>query len=346
MAYMHASSPYAHQPVSTAKVMRTVLFATLPGLATLTWLFGWGSLIQLLLASLTALCCEAAVLALRGRPIRFYLKDNSALVTAWLLALSLPAYGPWWLVVLGTAVAIIIAKQLYGGLGYNPFNPAMIGYALLLIALPVPMTQWSLPLQLAQWPDFSDALSLIFAGNLALPDALTAATPLDAVRHKGGLTLSELWQNHATLATAWPAWVWLSLAWTLGGLYMLYTRIITWHIPVSLVASLLLISGLFYAGDPSNYSTPSFHLLAGATLFGAFFIATDPVTAATSNKGKLIYGAGIGILLFSIRSFGNYPDAMAFAVLLMNLSAPFLDYYTQPRTYGHQKAKRGLPKKG
>ncbi|PPC76292.1 electron transport complex subunit RsxD [Pokkaliibacter plantistimulans] len=343
---IHASSPFTHKPISTSQVMQTVLLATLPGLATLTWFFGWGSLIQLVIASVTALVCEAAIMKLRKRPVSFYLKDASALVTAWLLALSLPGYAPWWLTVLGTAFAIIFAKQLYGGMGYNPFNPAMIGYALLLIALPVPMTQWAASANLTTPPSFAEGLHLIFQGSLALPDAITSATPLDVIRHKGSLTNEEVWQHNADLNSAWPTWIWLSLSWVLGGLYMLYRRVITWHIPVSLLAALLIISGLFYAGDTSNFSSPIFHLMAGATMFGAFFIATDPVTAATSNNGKLIYGAGIGILLYVIRTWGNYPDAMAFGVLLMNLAAPFLDYYTQPRTYGHKKARRGLPKKG
>ncbi|MFP8966325.1 electron transport complex subunit RsxD [Pokkaliibacter sp. CJK22405] len=342
---INSTSPFTRQQLSTAQVMQAVMIAMVPGIATLIWMFGWGSLVQIALGTLTALLCEGIIMYLRKRPVSFYLKDSSALVTAWLLALSIPPYAPWWLIVIGTAFSIIFAKQIYGGLGYNPFNPAMVGYALLLVALPVPMTQWTTPATAMTSPDFMTGLHYIFEGSLLLPDAITSATPLDVVRHKGATSIAELWQQNTSLVSIWPAWIWLSLAWVLGGLYMLYRRIITWHIPVALVASLAITSGVYYLMNPGHHASPVFHLMAGATMFGAFFIATDPVTAATSNKGKLIYGAGIGVLLFVIRTWGNYPDAIAFSVLLMNLAAPFLDYYTQPRTYGHRRAKRGLPKK-
>jgi len=326
-------------------VMRQVILAALPGLAALCYYFGWGPLINVVLASTLALLFEAMIIKLRRRPLGFYLGDYSAILTALLLALALPPYVPWWVTTVGIFFAIVVAKQLYGGLGQNPFNPAMIAYALLLISFPVEMTRWSQPFTLSDssLPSFVDSLAIIF-GQLQLPDALTMATPLETFKHKGALTAEELW-SQSTLLNNLEPWQGISLAYLAGGIYLLIRKVYTWHIPGSMLLSLFLISGFFYGSDPSNFAPPLFHLTVGATLLGAFFIATDPVTAATSNKGKLIFGASIGILVYLIRTWGNYPDAIAFAVLLMNLCAPFLDYYTRPRTFGHKRPQRGLGSK-
>ncbi|MEH6472827.1 MAG: electron transport complex subunit RsxD [Halopseudomonas sp.] len=349
MALLHISSPHAHKAGHAGNLMRQVIIAALPGLAALCYYFGWGPLINVLLASVLALLFEAAVIKLRRRPIGFYLGDYSAILTALLLALALPPYIPWWTTTIGIFFAIVIAKQLYGGLGQNPFNPAMIAYALLLISFPVEMTRWSAPFTLidgtsgAALPSFGDALAIIF-GQAQLPDAVTMATPLEVFKHKGAVTTEELWSQSALLNGLEP-WQGISLAYLAGGIYLLIRKVYTWHIPGAMLFSLFMISGFFYGSDPSNYAPPLFHLTLGATMLGAFFIATDPVTAATSNKGKLIYGASIGILVYLIRNWGNYPDAIAFAILLMNLTAPFLDYYTRPRTYGHKQAQRGIGRK-
>lgn len=341
MSLIRVSSPHAIKPVSTGGVMLQVILATLPGLAALTYFFGWGPLINVVFAICLAVLMESAVLLLRKRPLGFYLKDYSAVVTALLLGLALPPFIPWWVTFVGIFVAIVIAKHLYGGLGNNPFNPAMIGYALLLISFPVQMTQWAPPAMMVDGGtlSFGQTLGIIFE-TLPLPDAYTMATPLDTVRHSGSLTNTELWASSRLLNEGLDAWYIISLAYLLGGIYLLIRRIFTWHIPVAMLGAMFMLSGFFYGIDSSNYSPPLFHLLTGATMLGAFFIATDPVTAATSNKGKLFYGAGIGILIYIIRTWGNYPDAVAFAVLLMNLCAPFLDHYTQPRTYGHKKPNR------
>ncbi len=341
MALIRITSPHTIKPVSTGGVMLQVILATLPGLAALTYFFGWGTSINVIFAITLAVTFEALILLIRKRPIGFYLKDYSAVVTALLLALSLPPFLPWWVTLIGIFVAIVIAKHLYGGLGNNPFNPAMIGYALLLISFPVQMTQWSAPMLLVDAGNLSfvDSIRVIF-GSMSLPDAYTMATPLDAVKHKGGLTNEEFWVTSTLITDGLNAWYFISGGYLLGGLYLIARRVFTWHIPVSMLAALFLISGLFYGIDSSNFASPTFHLLVGATMLGAFFIATDPVTASTSNKGKLIYGAGIGLMVYIIRAWGNYPDAIAFAVLLMNLCAPFLDHYTQPRTYGHKKPNR------
>ncbi|RDL43483.1 electron transport complex subunit RsxD [Marinomonas piezotolerans] len=346
MALLRITSPHTHRAGRrTSWVMQMVILATLPGLLVQTWLFGYGTLINLFIACATALISEAFILKLRRRPIGFFLADYSALLTAVLLALALPPTVPWWLTVTAVAFSVIFAKQVYGGLGNNPFNPAMVGYAICLVSFPVPMTQWigaSELIQAGATPTFSDSLAAIF-GTLPTVDSYTMATPLDAFKHKDGLMSSEAFSSILGLQSAnLSSWMWVNVAYLLGGLALIWLRIITWHTPISMLAALAVMAGVFYAIDPSNAATPVFHLTTGAAMLGAFFIATDPVSSCTSNRGKLFYGAGIGILIYVIRSWGGYPDGVAFAVLLMNFAAPLIDYYTQPRTYGHKKAKKGL----
>ena len=357
MAFMRLTSPHAHNANTTGNVMAWVLLATLPGLLALTHFFGWGSLINIVLAGITALACEALVLTLRQRPVLFYLKDCSALVTAVLLGLALPPYAPWWLVVIGSASAIILAKQLYGGLGYNPFNPAMVGYVILLISFPVEMTRWAIPQNLLSdgqnLPSLLTALQAVLLGSDTIAtqtilDGYTGATPLDLFKSQQGLLAEQIIDQHAlfSLATlgqygSGSGWEWVNIAFLGGGLFLLYKRAFTWHAPLGMLAALTLMAFFFYdGGSSSSGGSVLLHLLSGGTMLGAFFIITDPVSSATSNKGRLIYGACIGVLIYIIRVWGNYPDAVAFAVLLMNFAAPFIDYYTLPRTYGHQKAER------
>jgi electron transport complex protein RnfD len=337
MTLIAGTSPHTMKKRDTGAFMRQVLYATLPGLAVLTWLFGWGTLINTLWAVAVALGTEALVLKMRGRDVAFFLKDYSAVVTAVLLGLALPPTAPWWLTLVGVSFAIVVAKQLYGGLGMNPFNPAMVGYVLLLISFPVAMTTWIAPFEA---PSFQQSLNL-FLGQ-APADAVSGATPLDTFRTWAG-NAPELAAHdilHGRIAGV--GWEWVNLAFLLGGLYLLFRKIITWHIPSGFIVGLALPALIFWLIDPVRYADPLFHLFSGGAMLGAFFIATDPVSAATSNKGRLIYGFLIGVLIWVIRSYGGYPDAVAFAVLLMNLSAPTIDYYTQPRTYGHDKPNRGV----
>ncbi|MDG9671763.1 electron transport complex subunit RsxD [Hahella sp. CR1] len=343
MAFLHITSPHLKGPARTTAIMQWVILATVPGLLTMTWFFGWGTLINVILASLTAVAAEAFVLTLRKRPLAFYLQDYSAVLTGVLLGLALPPYAPWWVTFVGTAFAIIFAKQIYGGLGNNPFNPAMVGYALLLVSFPVAMTtNWATPRPLAEIPGFMDAFAHIFWGAEIGVDGYTMATPLDTYKHEIVAGTSEaVFAMPVFGARTALGWEWVNLAFLAGGLLLIWRKIITWHIPVSMLAAMALCS-LLLGWDEDKYAPLQLHLLAGATMLGAFFIATDPVSAATSKLGKLYYGAGVGILVYLIRTWGNYPDAVAFAVLLMNFAAPFLDYYTQPRTYGHRKARRGV----
>lgn len=350
MKLLNISSPHTTRALSTSDVMRNVILALIPGIIALTYFFGPGHLIQIVLASTTAIVCEAAILKLRKRPLGFYLKDYSALLTAILLALSLPPYAPYWVTIIASGFAIIVAKHLYGGLGQNPFNPAMVGFALVLVSFPVPMTtSWSAPATLLDGSiSISNAMTAIF-GNREVIDAFTMATPLDEYKHQVAvLTADEILKNPlfkgAEQSSLLLAWEWVSLGFLIGGLYLIWKRIFTWHIPVSFLAALMLCSSTF-SWDADSSVPFTIHMLGGATILGAFFIATDPVSASTTHLGKIIYGAGIGILIYVIRTWGAYPDAVAFAVLLMNFAAPFIDQYTQPRTYGHKAAKRGLAKK-
>lgn len=345
MALITMSSPHAHGPTHTPAVMRDVLLATVPGVIALSLVFGWGALLNIALAMLVALAVEAAVLAARRKPVSFALRDGSALVTAVLLGCALPPLAPWWLVAIATGFAILFGKQLYGGLGMNPFNPAMLGYVLALVSFPVEMTRWLVP------ADHGGGIAPFLAtlqaklGIAALPDLYSGATPLDAFRHLRGNAEAQAGAQalQGTLVAA--GWEWVNLAFLAGGLYLLARRVITWHIPVAMLTALALLALPFWLIDDTRYASPLFHLLTGGTMLGAFFIATDPVTAATSRTGRLIYAAAIGALVWTIRSLGGYPDAIAFSVLLLNLAAPAIDYYTQPRTYGHAQAARGLARK-
>lgn len=321
--------------------MLQVLLALLPAIAAITWFFGYGLLINLVLASVTALLAEAVVMRMRGRPALPALADLSALVTAWLLAIALPTILPWWMVVLGTLFAIVVVKHLYGGLGYNPFNPAMAGYLLLLISYPMEMTRRLSPnIPKEHMPDLLDSLNISFLGVIPPGtswDALTGATPLDALRTKlaMGLSVEQIHTGSFWGHMSGQPWEWVSLCVLLGGLWLLYRRIISWHIPVAMLGALGALSFLFFLLDPHHYPVGFFHLVSGATMLGAFFIATDPVTSSTTKLGQLVYAASIGVIVFAIRSWGGYPDAVAFAVVLMNMAVPMIDHYTQPRVVGH-----------
>ncbi|MGP9800745.1 electron transport complex subunit RsxD [Rheinheimera sp. NSM] len=349
MSFKIASSPHQHNQRSTAQIMRMVVLACLPGIALQAVLFGYGVLLQLALAILTAWCSEALVLKLRGKAVLPRLKDHSALLTAVLLAIAIPPYAPWWLIVIGTAFAIIMVKQLYGGLGQNLFNPAMAAYVLLLVSFPLQMTQWLPPLslqsiELAPWDAVCAVFSQYSCSGFSLTqlqssiDGVTMATPLDTLRTglSRGLTLEESLQSPVFFAFAGAGWLWLNLAYLAGGLLLIQQKIISWRIPVAVLGSLFVLSAIAALAAPDSLAGPLFHLFSGGTMLAAFFIATDPVSASTTDKGRLCYGALIGLLVFLIRNFGGYPDAYAFAILLANMAVPLIDYYTRPRTYGHR----------
>jgi len=338
MALPRITSPHAKGPSRTQRVMLLVLAATLPGVIVLTWLYGAGTLINMAWACAAALGFEAAILKLRQRPVGFFLRDGSVLVTAVLLALALPPYSPWWLTLIATGCAVVFGKQLYGGLGQNPFNPAMIGYVVVLISFPVEMTTWPVPHSVGLGAGLQHIL-----GIASLPDGWTQATALDVLKVNKSLTIDELWSNPAFGHFGGIGSEVVNLAFLAGGLFLLHKRLFSWHAPVGMLAALVVMSLVFWNGSGSDSNgSPLFHLLSGATMLGAFFIVTDPVSSATSPLGRLIFGVGVGIVVYVIRAWGGYPDGVAFGVLLMNLAAPTIDYYTRPRTYGHRKAERGF----
>jgi electron transport complex protein RnfD len=332
-------APFILDRTSVTQIMAWVLAALLPGVAAYVWLFGPGILVTLSIATVTALAAEATMLKLRGYPAKPFLTDLSAIVTAWLLALSLPSLAPWWLIITGTLFAIVVAKHLYGGLGQNIFNPAMVGYAVLIVSFPVQMTHWAGPLSLTDVHlTLAQSATVIFGGELpkATLDAVTMATPLDALRtgllHQ--LTVDEVMTRPIFGHFGGIGFEWLATAFLLGGLLLWALRIITWQVPLAFLSGIWLAAGFLHFADAGRFGAPWFHLFAPSVMLGAFFIATDPVSGATTPRGKLLFGFGAGLLTIIIRTWGGFPDGVAFAILLMNLSVPLIDAWSQPRIYG------------
>ena len=380
MSGLKAGAPFQHSGRSIAQLMQTLMYALLPGIFASLWFFGFGILINIVIAIAFAVLAEAAMLWLRNRDIRSHLSDRSALVTALLFAIAIPPGSPWWLVALGIVFAMVIVKHLYGGLGQNPFNPAMCGYAMLLLAFPLEMTGWHIPFEVINvplavdnlgiptiaserellsplsWNGFKQALLLAFpfaaTGAIDISefvDGLAMATPLIEFKMAGNSAILAVRESGASLFArdSETAWEIINIGYLLGGLFLLYKKIISWHIPLAIIATVFVLAALFYApGSVAIYGTPYLHLFGSATMIGAFFIATDPVSAATTRPGKLVYGIIIGVSIYSIRVWGSYLDSIAFAVLFGNFCAPILDQYCKPRIFGHglhRKADRARP---
>lgn len=342
-------SPFLSKRNTTQWVMLQVLLALVPAFLVKVYFFGVGVLVQFALALATALFFEALCLRLRKRKALPALSDFSATLTAALLALAMPALGVWWLIVLATAFAIVIGKHLFGGLGQNPFNLAMLGFALVILSYPADMARWPTPdtvlpaIQQIAWI-FTSQLDAL--GKLPL-DMVTRATPLDGIASATPLDLTKtalrLETQHATLPWL-PNMQGLNLtasyalagAYLVGGLFMWRRKLIKHHTALSMLTGITLISGALWLYNDTLFSSPMFHWLSGATLIGAFFIVTDPVTSPTTIKGQWIYGLLIGIFTYVIRVFGNFPDGLAFAVLIMNIATPLIDQYTQPKVFGRK----------
>jgi len=312
------------------QAMKLVLLAIVPGLLALFWLYGWGVLINLILASAGALAAEAAVLRLRERALKPSLTDGSALVSATLLAAALPPYCPWWLTVSAAVFAMVFGKHLYGGVGKNPFNPAMLGFAMVLLTFPQQMTHWPS----SHGMDLLGGLQQVFGFSLGqAPDAWAQATALDSLRINRSLTMDELFAGNPAFGHFGGRGVeWVNLAFLAGGAFLLQRRVFSWHAPVGMLASLFIISLLCWNGSGSDsHGSPLFHLLTGASMLGAFFIITEPVSGAKSPGARLLFGVGVGLLAYLIRTWGGYPDGVAFAVLLMNLCVPALERFVAAR---------------
>lgn len=342
MRFKTDTSPHMPPRHSVSTVMRQVLLALVPGTLAMTWFFGWGILINVTLAILFSVLFEALSLAARGRPVRETLEDSSAVLAGWLFALAIPPLAPFWILLIGTFFAIVVAKHLYGGLGYNPFNPAMVGYVVVLVSFPREISLWPAPEGLFDTSlNVLQILHIVFSGSLPVGiewDAITKASPLDLMRGSlvSGQTVSEISTSPIFGSFSQTEWEWTGNLFFLGGLWLLFRKVISWHIPVSMLGTLAVIAGIFWVIDPDQFASPAFHVFSGAAIIGAFFIATDPVSGSTTPMGKILFGAGIGLLTFVIRTWGGYPDGVAFAVLLMNMMAPTIDHYTRPRIFGQR----------
>jgi electron transport complex protein RnfD len=337
-------TPYWAPEASVASQMLQVLAALAPGAVAHVWYFGPGLIFNLLVACIFAVAGEALVMWLRGRPPESALSDYSALVTAALLAFALPSLTPWWVTATGALFGVVVVKHLYGGIGFNIFNPAMAGYVVILVAFPIHLNLWIAPrMGDLDYQHLTVVQTLLFTLTGSLPDALgfdaiSRATPLDTM--KTGLanldTVNEIRTNPLMGDFGGRGWEWIGNFLAIGGFWLMIRGIVRWHIPAGVGLGLLGPATLMYLVDSSTNPGPGFHLFAGASILCAFFIATDPVSAAASPKGRFTYGVGIGLLIYAIRTWGSYADGVAFAVLIMNMTVPVIDYMTRPRIVGHR----------
>ncbi len=320
MKLILTSSPHLSASQGLKSVMYDVVIALLPALAVSVYLFGLRTLAVILTAILAAVIFEAGVLYMRGKEDwRESALDGSAIITGILLAMNLPPSLPLWMTAVGSFVAIVIAKQLFGGLGCNIFNPALIARVFLLISYPVHMTAWTAP----------------------KADAISAATPLGLLKTEGLAKVNASFSQMDLFLgnTGGSLGEMCALALLLGGVYLLIRKVITWHTPVSMLGSLAVFTGIFWVLKPDTYASPVFHLLTGGAILGAFFMATDLVTSPMTPKGMLIFGAGAGLLTGLIRLFGGFPEGVSFAILIMNALVPAIDKVTKPRKFGLQVMK-------
>ncbi|WP_316859740.1 RnfABCDGE type electron transport complex subunit D [uncultured Cohaesibacter sp.] len=344
------SGPYSHSGASIPRTMGLVLVALLPSTIFGFVVFGWPAIFLFLTTVLTAMAAEALSLKMSGKPIAPFLFDGSGILTGWLLAMTLPPWSPWWIGAVGSVVAIMLAKHAFGGLGQNVFNPAMVARTVLLISFPIQMTQFLGPQPIfgADAPGLLQGLGITFGGHPEI-DALTSASLLGSIKTQlgQGEVLQQILSREFDLKSMAIGLAPGSMGETsallalVGGLFLLVTRVISWHIPVAMAGAMIVLSGLFHAMDPGQYASPLVHLVSGTFVFAAFFIATDYVTAPGTPVGKLIFGAGVGTLTFVIRSWAAYPEGVAFAILLMNSTVPLIDTYIKPRIYG--RTRKGDP---
>ena len=345
MEFNRHDAPYVNPKVGVAAMMLHVILALVPAALAHVWFFGPGFLLNLIVATAFCIGGEAMMMRARGRKPETAIADYSAIVTAVLLTFALPSLTPWWVTATGSLFAIVVAKHLYGGLGFNVFNPAMAGYVVILVAFPMEVNLWIAPrmgdldyTELTVLQTIGYTLTGNYPAGMTF-DAISRATPLDVMQ--SGLlnmrTYVEIKTNPVMGDFGGRGWEWIENFVFLGGIWLLIKKIIRWHIPVGVLVGLLLPASLLYIIEPGANASPGFHLFAGSTILCAFFVATDPVSAATSPKGRFIYGVGIGFLILAIRRWGSYADGVAFAVLIMNMATPAIDYLTRPHIVGHEQ---------
>ncbi|MGD8353586.1 MAG: RnfABCDGE type electron transport complex subunit D [Pseudomonadota bacterium] len=327
MSTVLAPSPHVRSSKTIESAMYWVIIALVPGALVGAYFFGLNALKVMALSILACLAFEALALKVRGKDMS-PLTDGSAVLTGLLLAMNLPSNIPWWMVIVGALVAIGIGKQVYGGLGYNPFNPALVARVFLLISFPVAMTSWPVPKPLSFTLDTVTGAtplgdmktSLLMQGNIGAAADMNLVDPL--IGNLGG-SLGEVG----------------ALALAIGGIVLLARKVITWHIPVTYLATVFVMTGIYWIIDPVKYAPPTFHIVTGGLMLGAFFMATDYVTSPVTPKGMIIFGVGCGVITVFIRLFGGYPEGVSFAILLMNAATPIIDRYTRPRVFGYPTRK-------
>ena len=320
-------SPHQQSPETTRKLMYGVVIALAPALAASVYFFGIGAIIVTLTSVLSCVAVEYLIqkFILKTKPS---VTDGSAVVTGLLLAFNVPSNLPVYIIIIGAIISIGVAKMTFGGLGSNPFNPALVGRVFLLISFPVQMTSWPVP-------------SGFKTGYL---DAVTGATPLGILSEgvKAGETVSALMERIPTHMQLFYGQMGGSmgeiaaLALIIGGIYMIWKKIITWHIPVSVLMTVAIFTGILWLADPTKFADPLFHLLTGGIMLGAIYMATDYVTSPMTPKGMIIYGIGIGVITVLIRTWGAYPEGVSFAILIMNAFVPLLNMYIKPARFGKE----------
>lgn len=343
------ASPHAHGGASVGRIMRRVMLALAPATLFAFWMYGWPA-INLFVITMGS-CAFFELLCQRLRSLPSTLGDGSALLTGWLLALTLPPWGPWWIGVVGGFIAIVIGKAVFGGIGQNLFNPAMVARVALLISFPVVMTQWVVPQPITGVgaPGFIAGLQITF-GATPVPDAITSASLLGHVKSELSRGIGAA---QAIVSEAAPAMPWYglrvgslgesaALLLLAGGLYLIASGVIRWHVPVAVLAGLALPALVAHTLAPDRHLAAHLHLLSGAAVLGAFFIATDYVTSPNTIVGQWIFGLAIGALTWIIRTYGGYPEGMAFAVLLMNALTPVIDRFCKPRVLGRTRSGKAL----
>ena len=336
------SGPYLHKNKSVQRSMILVMLALCPATAYGFFVFGWPSIILFFITIGSAIFFEVICLKIAGRSVSIYAFDGSAFLTAWLLAASLPPWAPWWVGVVGAGIAIIIGKQVYGGLGQNVFNPAMVARVALLISFPLEMTTFIEPLPIFSEgaPGFIDSIGIIFGTGTF--DAISSASILDSIKTEvgQGAALGDVLEGkyqpinwmlgNASGSLAEGAAILLIL----GGVALIFARIITWHVPVSTIITVAVFATVFNLIDGGKYPDAMVHVFTGSTILAAFFIATDPVTSPMSPKGQIYFGIGLGALVYIIRTWTAYPEGVSFAILIMNALTPLIDRYLRPRIFG------------
>ena len=318
-----SSSPHIHSGESIPVVMYNVVIALMPALLVGIYVFGFPALKMTLVCLFFSVLSEYVFQKIAGRKVTAF--DGSAIVTGLLLAMNLPAAAPWWVGALGSVVAIVIGKQVFGGLGHNPFNPALVARVFLLISFPVKMTKWMKP---------------ILGKSFFHPDIITEATPLGMVKedillhghivNASKISLFDLIVGNVGGCIGEVS----ALALIAGGIYLIYRGYVRWQIPFFFIATVFVFTGICWLINPSHYINPLYHIFSGGLMLGAFFMATDMVTSPITEKGMIIFGIGCGLLTSIIRLWGGYPEGVSFAILLMNACVPLIDRYTMPKKFG------------